>query len=301
MKKRGIFMLFLCCFFLVGCGEEKCYDPEIKTITWTINIWTDTEYNLKVSFENTNTWSIDWEIVDIVNWNAVKNISLEDEINKVVGIKAENQCWTKYKQVIIKRELTEEEKQAQLQAEEKAKAEKEEEEKRRQQEKIQAFAEKQQKIDLLKSRCRITYDEFNGITRLEPNAIKNTNNQNAIMLYIGKKDDWTIFRRLKIMYADDSWLFIKSYQFSLWWNIISYTPEKIEKDHYTTIWEWSDNYVSTEENNIIEWIIKNNGWKIRHIGSQYHDDRTLGQTEVNAIKDMQELYDLLKEKQNLWL
>ena len=51
-------------------------------------------------------------------------------------------------------------------------------------EKKALYAEKQKRIDQLKAKCRITYDQFNKINWIESKTFKDTNNQNAIEIYI---------------------------------------------------------------------------------------------------------------------
>jgi regulator of protease activity HflC (stomatin/prohibitin superfamily) len=88
---------------------------------------------------------------------------------------------------MIQRNETPEEKSAREEAE-RIKAEQEAEAARIQAEQEAAlkakYAEKQKRIDQLKSWCRITYDSFDKINWLEPNAFKDTNNQNTIEVYI---------------------------------------------------------------------------------------------------------------------
>lgn len=102
------------------------------------------------------------------------------------------------------------------------------------------------------------------------------------------------------MYASSNRLFIKNYQFSIWWDVITYYPDKVERDNYTTIWERSDNAYDTKADNIVKKLIENNWWTIRVNGSQYYDDRAISQKEINALKNMNELYELLQEKVRLW-
>ena len=263
--------------------------------------WDLMTYTVVASVDWADKAYIDGVEVEIEDWKITKEIPLTTTPYSLT-VYAKNRYKEWSDTITITRNETPEEKVAR-EEQERIQAEKEAEEKRIKEEKEaelkKQYAEKQKRIDQLKSWCRINYDEFNKITWLQPNAVKNTNNQNAIMLYIWKWDDWSIFRRLKIMYAARNWLFVKKYQFSIWWEIIDYIPSNPERDHYTTIWEWSDNYVTATEEAIVQKIIDNNWWKIRFIWTQYHDDKDIPQVQVNALKDMNELYNLLLEKKNI--
>lgn len=259
-------------------------------------------YKLEATIKNATEVTVNWEPIDIIDWEISRDFTLENPELSIV-IFAKNEYKDHSYTVTVSRDMTEEEiEQARIQEEQRIAAEKtaKEEQERLEAEKKALYAEKQKRIDQLKAKCRITYDQFNKINWIESKTFKDTNNQNAIEIYIWKYDDWTLIRRFKIMYAARDWLFIKKYQFSVWGDVIDYIPTKVEKDNYTTIREWSDNSYWATETNIVSKIIANNWWTIRHIWSQYHDDRAISQKEVQALKDMNELYSLLKEKQELW-
>lgn len=119
MKKRGIFILFFAFLFLVWCWEkdvvkvEQCKKPMFSvsnTKNDLINLWPVTWYTLEISFSDTTTWTIDWEIIDITEWKAKKEINLE-LMDTSVFIRAENDCWIYQNIISIKREKTEEEKE----------------------------------------------------------------------------------------------------------------------------------------------------------------------------------------------
>ena len=275
--------------------------PVIQVLSEEGNVWDNQTYSLEASILDATGVTVNWNDVEIVDWKITENVNLDSTQNNIVII-AKNEYKESRYELMIQRNETPEEKSAREEAE-RIQAEQEAEAARIQAEQEAAlkakYAEKQKRIDQLKSWCRITYDSFDKINWLEPNAFKDTNNQNTIEVYIWKYNDWSMIRRFKIMYAARNWLFIKKYQFLIWNEVIDYVPKKVERDNYTTIWEWSDNYYWTAEAEIVEKIIANNWWTIRCIWSQYHDDRVITQKEVNALKDMNELYSLLKEKQEL--
>ena len=118
MKKRGILILFSACLFLVGCGGkdivkvEECKKPIFvvnNAQNDSINAWPVTWYTLEVDFSGTMTWTIDWEVVDIIEWKTKKEINLS-WMNTDIFIRAENDCWIYQNIISIKREKTEEEK-----------------------------------------------------------------------------------------------------------------------------------------------------------------------------------------------
>lgn len=130
MKKRGILILFSACLFLVGCGEKKIisdeksidlweYVPVPKiNIEWVIEVWKTQNYHLVIGFENTNTWYIDWEIVEIKNWKYEEDVFIE-KMEREFNISAENEYKATTKKILLKREKTEEEIQKEKQEEEK--------------------------------------------------------------------------------------------------------------------------------------------------------------------------------------
>ena len=306
-------ILFWCISILWFVGQKKQekyqanYDsaptPTITIFSEEWNIWDNTKYVLNAEIKDANEVTVNWDKVEIINWKISKELILQTP-KLEINISAKNDYKSSSHTINIDRNMTEEEaEQARIEEEKRIAEEKaaQEEAEKLEAEQKAIYSEKQSRIDKLKSQCRISYDEFEKITWLEPKTFKNTNNQNAIEIYIWKYDNWTIIRRFKIMYAAKNRLFIKNYQFSIWWEVINYYPDKsVQRDNYTTIWEWSDNAYDTKVDNIVKKLIENNWWTIRFNGSQYYDDRTITQKEINTLKDMNELYELLQEKVRLW-
>lgn len=267
--------------------RENAPEVVVTMLTEWWDVWDSKTFTVKAKIEWWDTATINGQEVEIKDWIVEKEIDLDIPQKWITVIwKNKYKSWTW--QIIVTRNENEKEKadreeREKIAAEEQAKKDAE-------------LKEKQKRIDQLKSWCRSKRDDFNKLTFYEPNAFKDSNNTNAIDLYLAVHDDWDVTPRFRVRYAAKEWLFIKSYQFLVWDNVIDYVPRNPERDHYSTIWEWSDNYCWSDEWKIINAIISNNWWKIRFNWSQYYDDREITQKEVNALKDMKELYLLLTDQ-----
>lgn len=135
-------------------------------------------------------------------------------------------------------------------------------------------------------------DEFEGNAFYRDPRTPYYSNVNFIYPYIGQKGD-NYWLRLKLQYAADDWLFINK-------AILLVDGEKFtitgnwETDHNSGIWEWLDISVRDTERLILERIANSKSAKIRYVGRQYHNDRTITKKEKNIIKKTLEIYDNLK-------
>jgi hypothetical protein len=135
-------------------------------------------------------------------------------------------------------------------------------------------------------------DEFEGNTFYRDPRTPYYTNVNFIYPYIGQKDN-DYWLRLKFQYAADDWLFINN-------GILLVDGEKYtisgnwERDNNSGIWEWLDIPVRDTERLILERIANSKSAKIRYVGTQYHNDRTITNKEKSIIKKTLEIYDNLK-------
>ncbi len=116
-----------------------------------------------------------------------------------------------------------------------------------------------------------------------------------IQVYFGKPDHKEPYLRLKTTYHSDSWLFIKSMIIVV--DDVQYPFEKIkfERDHYSTIWEWSDLLVDDSLKNMIQKIANSKKTVIRFDGQQYYKDYTVTDKEKKCIQDVLKAFDTLKQ------
>jgi len=135
-------------------------------------------------------------------------------------------------------------------------------------------------------------DEFEGNTFYRDPRTPYYTNVNFIYPYIGQKGS-SYWLRLKFQYAADDWLFINK-------GILLVDGEKFiitgnwKTDHNSGIWEWLDISVRDTERLILEKIANSESAKIRYVGRQYHNDRTITKKEKSIIKKTLEIYDNLK-------
>lgn len=154
-------------------------------------------------------------------------------------------------------------------------------------------------IKQLAPKFREEKDEFSGITWVEPKTATKYNNQNDIYGYFALRNGKPENFRLRIQYAAEDWLFIKSYIFLIDGQSYTYTPKKVERDNNSTIWEWSDEEVgsSPELLTIMAAALDAKEIKVRFQGRQYHKDKTLTKKQINQIVDAARYYDAMTPRE----
>ena len=143
---------------------------------------------------------------------------------------------------------------------------------------------------------RFDSDEFNGLTWVIPKSAPRYLNRNGIYCYFQSNNDVASNFRLRIQYTADNWLFIRSYQFVIDGFTFSYTPDKVERDNNSTIWEWSDQQVSSFDMSLINALYSAQNAKIRFVGKQYHKDRVISKKELESIRRAFDLFVAMKGK-----
>ena len=151
------------------------------------------------------------------------------------------------------------------------------------------------KVEELSPLFNFKKDEFdpNGITWIKPKTAPKYTNRNGIYCYFSKDNFGVSNFRFRIQYHDDDWLFIEKYQFSIDGKAYEYIPVNVERDSGNggMIWEWSDERVSTyNDKEILEALSNANVAKIKFIGSQYYDIRTITRKELQSIKNAIDLF-----------
>ena len=289
----GLFFLLLTGWMLSDWNAErkaKANAPEviITMITQSWDVWDAKSVKVEANIEWADSAVVNWEDVEIVNWKITKEVDL-DIPQKWITIIWKNKYNEGQASIIITRNENEKEKADRLEIE------RIEAEKKAEQDKL--AKEKESKINALKAKCRVKRDDFEKITWYATKSLKEWNNQNSIDLYIWVDDNWDVFPRLRIRYYADSWLFVNNYQFLFWENVLTYTPWKVERDNaWWMVWEWSDTFVWADEWKIINWITSYDNPTIRYNWSKYRDDRVITQKEIQALKDMKELYLYLTDQ-----
>jgi len=135
---------------------------------------------------------------------------------------------------------------------------------------------------------RIKYDQFNKGNWYYHSSSPNYINYNGVYLYFLKPITGNATNlRLVIQYAAEDWIFWNYCIFNINNKAITYTPNKVDRDSETTIWEWSDENI--EDNKELLSAIENaNNASIRFVG-QYTKDKDITE-ETLAMRKVLELY-----------
>lgn len=141
-------------------------------------------------------------------------------------------------------------------------------------------------------------DEFEGHSWVEPKTKPKYRNQNAFYLYFMKtKEGYPTNLRFVGQYAADDWLFIQSIKFNIDGYIWDYTPNKIERDNNTMIWEWFDDNVGSVNAGLVEAIAyAEKPIKVRFIGRQYYKEKTISKKEIKSFLETIQYYKSLGGK-----
>lgn len=146
------------------------------------------------------------------------------------------------------------------------------------------------------NKMRKKLDDIKEITWYTDKSTPIYANRNNIHLYFGKMTENTPFLRLKIQYTASDWLFIKYYTIKTDNNThnIYTTYGDVKKDNDGgEIWEWYDVPVDNLLYEIIKDIISSKNVKLRYNGDNYYKDRTITNSEIQALKNVLDAYEAL--------
>lgn len=140
-------------------------------------------------------------------------------------------------------------------------------------------------------------DEFdpNGKTWYKPKSAPKYTNQNGIYLYFATQEGRTCPLRFRVQYYADDWLFFNKIQFSIDGKAFEYIPSDTEHDNGNggKIWEWFDEALSGSDKELIYDLTGANNAKMKFIGRQYHDIKTITKNQITDMKRTLELYRAL--------
>lgn len=146
---------------------------------------------------------------------------------------------------------------------------------------------------------RIKKNEFTKFTWYQDKSSPVYVNRNGFVLYFGIRDDGFVTDlKLQIQYYAEDWLFIQSYDFIVdTTNFALYTFDRVDRDNGDggMIWEWYDTSVGEDVMKIIKAISKSKKVKIRFNGRQYYKDKTLTRTEINAVNNVLNIYENIRD------
>lgn len=144
---------------------------------------------------------------------------------------------------------------------------------------------------------RVRNDEFSNSNKkwYEPaNAPKYTN-VNGIYCYFQTENDLPSNLRFRVQYHADKWLFFNRIQFSIDGKAFEYFPSDVETDSGNggRIWEWFDESLTSSDKELIEALANAKSAKMKLIGKQYHDIKTITAEQINSIKRTLDMYDAM--------
>ena len=154
-------------------------------------------------------------------------------------------------------------------------------------------------IDVVKTKELKQYftekkDEFSDVKWVEPKSRPKYTNQNGYCMYFSVNNGVVSNPRFLIQYESDKWLFIKNMIFNIDGENITFTPEKMETDcgNGGRIWEWCDEYAGNLEP-LIKKIAYAKSVKIKLVGKQYYNIKTMSQKQIQYFKYSYEYYKAL--------
>ncbi len=140
-------------------------------------------------------------------------------------------------------------------------------------------------------------DEFSNNNKIwyTPKSAPKYTNQNGIYCYFQSEEGMPGNLRFRLQYYADEWLFFKKVQFSVDGKAYDYIPLNTETDSGNGgyIWEWFDESVSESDKELINALANAKSAKMKLIGRQYYDLKTISQNQINSIKRTLEMYQAL--------
>jgi hypothetical protein len=171
-------------------------------------------------------------------------------------------------------------------------------------EKIESFKRTVQidsvKIQTLTPYFKIKKDEFdpNQLVWHIPKSAPQYVNMNGIYCYFQTNSGMPSNLRFQVQYHSDEWLFFKKVQFSIDGKAFEYIPSNTETDSGNggKIWEWFDEPVHESDKELLNALANAKSAKMKFIGSQYHDIKTISSNQIADIKRTIELYQAMGGK-----
>lgn len=150
------------------------------------------------------------------------------------------------------------------------------------------------KVKELEKLFRIKVDEFSNNNKkwYKPKSAPIYTNANGLYCYFQTENGMPSNLRFRLQYYNDDWLFFSRVQFAIDGKAYEYIPMDTETDSGNGgyIWEWFDESVSESDKDLINALANAKSAKMKLIGRQYYDTKTISQTQINAIKQTLELY-----------
>lgn len=153
------------------------------------------------------------------------------------------------------------------------------------------------KIKDLEKYFRIKSDEFSNDNKkwYRPKSSPLYTNANGIYCYFQTENGMPSNLRFRLQYYSDDWLFFGKVQFSIDGKAFDYIPMDTETDSGNGgyIWEWFDESITESDKELINALSNAKSAKMKLIGRQYYDTKTITKEQLNGIKRTLELYQAM--------
>ncbi len=150
------------------------------------------------------------------------------------------------------------------------------------------------KIKELSPYFNIKKDEFdsNGKMLYEPKSAPKYANRNGIYCYFSVQNGTPDPLRFRVQYYADDWLFFGRLKFSIDDKAFEFIPLETETDcgDGGMIWEWFDEPLSNSDKELIYALSNAKSAKMKFIGKQYYDIKTITKAQITDIKRTLDLY-----------
>lgn len=151
------------------------------------------------------------------------------------------------------------------------------------------------KIKFLEQYFNKEKDEFDTDGRIwyKTKSCPKYANRNGIYVYFATKDNIPEKLRFRVQYYADNWLFFKKISFSIDGKAFDYIPLRTETDSGNggKIWEWSDEAITNEnDKELLNALSTAKSAKMKFMGTQYYDIKTISKSQIEDIKRTLELY-----------
>lgn len=165
--------------------------------------------------------------------------------------------------------------------------------------------EKTEKVDLaklneLKKYFRKKKDEFSKDNKVwyEPKSAPKFTNRNGLYCYFKTENGIPNNLRFRLQYYSDDWLFIKKVQFAIDGKAYEFIPINTETDSGNGghIWEWYDQELDKSDKELIYALANAKNAKMKLIGRQYFDIKTITKEQKNSIKQTLQFYNAMGGK-----
>lgn len=137
-------------------------------------------------------------------------------------------------------------------------------------------------------------DEFDpdGLAWHKPKSAPKYTNRNGIYCYFQSYNGMPSNLRLRLQYHADDWLFFHKVQFSIDGKAFEFIPMDTETDSGNggRIWEWFDESMGRSNTELIDALANAKSAKMKLIGRQYYDIKTITPTQIKDIKRTLDLY-----------